>query len=249
MIKLSVIIVNYNVKYFLEQCLHSIYKASEGINTEVFVEIGLSEVSPEELIQEFNKNNVTDFSQKLETAFIQKKHKHLLQNNAITIIDAFKKELQNTIEFPVNDYKQLVEEIQVNNLKTNDELASIARLVENNIIETTAEITRKQNIIDAINKEKLYTDLELEIQKEKQLRNELALKAMEEKVSQESNFMHLTKNLEGQISLLTQQVNELEKKLYKNDYLISELQKENEHYKSKYEDKSIWSIVKEKLKQ
>ncbi|MCF8380235.1 MAG: glycosyltransferase [Bacteroidales bacterium] len=34
---LSIIIVNYNVKYFLEQCLHSVYKAIEHIEAEVFV--------------------------------------------------------------------------------------------------------------------------------------------------------------------------------------------------------------------
>ncbi len=34
---LSVIIVNYNVKYFLEQCLHSVQKARDGLDTEVFV--------------------------------------------------------------------------------------------------------------------------------------------------------------------------------------------------------------------
>ena len=35
--KLSVVIVNYNVKYFLEQCLHSVFKAGQGIAMEVFV--------------------------------------------------------------------------------------------------------------------------------------------------------------------------------------------------------------------
>jgi len=35
--KLSVIIVNYNVKYFLEQCLHSVVKAVQSIETEIFV--------------------------------------------------------------------------------------------------------------------------------------------------------------------------------------------------------------------
>ena len=35
--KLSVVIVNYNVKHFLEQCLHSVYKAAKGIETEIFV--------------------------------------------------------------------------------------------------------------------------------------------------------------------------------------------------------------------
>ncbi len=35
--KLSVILVNYNVKYFLEQCLHSVIKAIKDIDAEVFV--------------------------------------------------------------------------------------------------------------------------------------------------------------------------------------------------------------------
>lgn len=35
--KLSVIIVNYNVKYFLEVCLHSVYRAAAGIEAEVIV--------------------------------------------------------------------------------------------------------------------------------------------------------------------------------------------------------------------
>lgn len=35
--KLSIIIVNYNVKYFLEQCLLSVENAIDGIDTEVFV--------------------------------------------------------------------------------------------------------------------------------------------------------------------------------------------------------------------
>ncbi|HKK61234.1 MAG TPA: glycosyltransferase [Bacteroidales bacterium] len=34
---LSIVIVNYNVKYFIEQCLHSVKKAVEGIHAEVFV--------------------------------------------------------------------------------------------------------------------------------------------------------------------------------------------------------------------
>ncbi|MBN2174943.1 MAG: glycosyltransferase [Bacteroidales bacterium] len=35
--KLSIIIVNYNVKYFLEQCLHSVRKACQGIQAEVII--------------------------------------------------------------------------------------------------------------------------------------------------------------------------------------------------------------------
>ena len=36
-IDLSVIIVNYNVEYFLEQCLNSVYRKAENIRIEVFV--------------------------------------------------------------------------------------------------------------------------------------------------------------------------------------------------------------------
>ena len=35
--KLSIVIVNYNVRYFLEQCLHSVQNACKGIEAEVFV--------------------------------------------------------------------------------------------------------------------------------------------------------------------------------------------------------------------
>jgi GT2 family glycosyltransferase len=35
--KLSIVIVNYNVRYFLEQCLRSVYRALDGIEAEVFV--------------------------------------------------------------------------------------------------------------------------------------------------------------------------------------------------------------------
>ena len=35
--KLSIVIVNYNVEYFLEQCLYSVFRALQGIEGEVFV--------------------------------------------------------------------------------------------------------------------------------------------------------------------------------------------------------------------
>jgi GT2 family glycosyltransferase len=35
--QLSVIIVNYNVKYFLEQALHTVRKACNGIDAEILV--------------------------------------------------------------------------------------------------------------------------------------------------------------------------------------------------------------------
>ena len=36
-LKLSVIIVSYNVKFYLEQCLHSLRKATEGMECEIYV--------------------------------------------------------------------------------------------------------------------------------------------------------------------------------------------------------------------
>ena len=35
--KISVVIVNYNVKYFLAQCLQSLFKSLKEIESEVFV--------------------------------------------------------------------------------------------------------------------------------------------------------------------------------------------------------------------
>lgn len=35
--QLSVIILNYNVRYFLEQCILSVQKALEGIDSEIIV--------------------------------------------------------------------------------------------------------------------------------------------------------------------------------------------------------------------
>ncbi len=36
-VDLSIVIVNYNVKYFLEQCLHAVRKASQNLTSEIFV--------------------------------------------------------------------------------------------------------------------------------------------------------------------------------------------------------------------
>ncbi|MBO5630979.1 MAG: glycosyltransferase, partial [Aeriscardovia sp.] len=35
--KLSVIIVNYNVRYYIEQCINSVERATKDIETEIFV--------------------------------------------------------------------------------------------------------------------------------------------------------------------------------------------------------------------
>ena len=39
---LSVIIVNYNVKYYLEQCLEAVHRASQGLQVEILVVDNLS---------------------------------------------------------------------------------------------------------------------------------------------------------------------------------------------------------------
>jgi GT2 family glycosyltransferase len=50
--KLSVIIVNYNVRAYLEQCLRTVYKALEGIEGEVFVVDNLSTDGSVEMVRE-----------------------------------------------------------------------------------------------------------------------------------------------------------------------------------------------------
>lgn len=50
--KVSVIIVNYNVKYFLEVCLHSTFRALRGIDGEVFVVDNNSQDGSIELVQQ-----------------------------------------------------------------------------------------------------------------------------------------------------------------------------------------------------
>ncbi|HLP50570.1 MAG TPA: glycosyltransferase [Chitinophagales bacterium] len=64
--KLSIVIVNYNVRYFLEQCLVSVKRAIEGIEAEVFVVDNASADGSVEMAQQrfpfvktiANKNNV-----------------------------------------------------------------------------------------------------------------------------------------------------------------------------------------------
>ena len=50
--KLSVIIVNYNVKHFLEQCLLSVRRAAQGVSVEVFVVDNNSVDGSVEMVQE-----------------------------------------------------------------------------------------------------------------------------------------------------------------------------------------------------
>ena len=49
---LSVVIVNYNVEYFLEQCLNSVREASEECRTEIFVVDNNSNDGSVEMVRE-----------------------------------------------------------------------------------------------------------------------------------------------------------------------------------------------------
>ena len=90
---LSVIIVNYNVKHYLEQCLESVRRASEGLQVEVFVVDNLStdgsvaylrERYPESIFIE-NRENV-GFARANNQAIRLSKGKYVLLLNPDTIV-------------------------------------------------------------------------------------------------------------------------------------------------------------------
>lgn len=92
--KLSVVIVNYNVKFFLEQCLHAVSRAMKGIESEVFVVDNnsvdgslqmLSEKFPE-VITIANKENV-GFSKANNQAITRSKGEFILLLNPDTIVE------------------------------------------------------------------------------------------------------------------------------------------------------------------
>lgn len=91
---LSVVIVNYNVSYFLEQCLHSVFKASEEITCEVFVVDNNSVDGSVEMVQEkfpqailiANKDNV-GFSRANNQAIRISKGRHVLLLNPDTLVE------------------------------------------------------------------------------------------------------------------------------------------------------------------
>ncbi|MDX1284382.1 MAG: glycosyltransferase family 2 protein, partial [Draconibacterium sp.] len=98
--ELSVIIVNYNVKHFLEQCLHSVQKASKNIVSEIFVVDNNSVDGSAQLIKEKfpnihfieNKENV-GFSKANNQAIRLSKGKYILLLNPDTVVeeDTFEK--------------------------------------------------------------------------------------------------------------------------------------------------------------
>ncbi len=97
--KLSVVIVNYNVKHFLGQCLHSVEKACKNIEAEVFVVDNNSvDGSTGMLIQKFpevkliqNKKNV-GFSRANNQAIRKASGEYILLLNPDTVVE------ENTFE-------------------------------------------------------------------------------------------------------------------------------------------------------
>jgi GT2 family glycosyltransferase len=99
-LQLSVIIVNYNVKHFLEQCLLSVQKAGAGIATEIFVVDNASNDGSREYLQtkfagvkfEWNKEN-TGFAKACNQVIAKSTGRYILFLNPDTIIaeDCFEK--------------------------------------------------------------------------------------------------------------------------------------------------------------
>jgi GT2 family glycosyltransferase len=102
--ELSIIIVNYNVRHFLEQCLHSVQKATANINAEVFVVDNNSPDDSVEMVRNFfpkvtlihNKENV-GFSRGNNQAIEISKGKYVLLLNPDTVVE--EDTFENCIKF------------------------------------------------------------------------------------------------------------------------------------------------------
>ncbi|MFN5885605.1 MAG: glycosyltransferase family 2 protein, partial [Bacteroidota bacterium] len=101
--KLSVVIVNYNVRYFLEQALYAVRKASIGIESEILVVDNHSADGSCEMVRRTfaevrlieNKENV-GFSKANNQAIRESKGEYVLLLNPDTVVeeDCFRKVLQ-----------------------------------------------------------------------------------------------------------------------------------------------------------
>ena len=109
MIDLSIVIVNYNVSYFLEQCLHSVFKAQGKINLEVFVVDNDSVDGSVEMVRSkfpavrliANEKNV-GFSSANNQAIRQSNGRYILLLNPDTLVeeDTFQKSIRFMDEHP-----------------------------------------------------------------------------------------------------------------------------------------------------
>ena len=91
--KLSVVIVNYNVKYYLEQCLCSLYRAIDNLSAEIFVVDNASVDDSEAYLTErfpriayiYNKENV-GFARANNQGIRQAKGEYVLLLNPDTVL-------------------------------------------------------------------------------------------------------------------------------------------------------------------
>ena len=101
--KLSIVIVNYNVKYFLEQCLHSVLKACKNADAEIFIVDNNSVDGSVEMVRTkfpgviliANHDN-KGFSKANNQAIRQAKGEYILLLNPDTVVeeDTFIKSIQ-----------------------------------------------------------------------------------------------------------------------------------------------------------
>ncbi len=104
MATLSVIIVSYNVKYFLEQALQSVLRASKGLDSEIWVVDNASSDGSVAMVRErfpeiqliANKENV-GFSRANNQAIAQASGKYLLLLNPDTVVE--EDTLQKCVQF------------------------------------------------------------------------------------------------------------------------------------------------------
>lgn len=107
--QLSVIIVNYNVRYFLEQCLHSVKAACSGPEVEIFVVDNASVDGSVKMVRQrfpeviliANEENI-GFAKANNQAIAQAKGKYVLLLNPDTVIetDTFSKTIAFMEEHP-----------------------------------------------------------------------------------------------------------------------------------------------------
>jgi O-antigen biosynthesis protein len=105
--QLSVIIVNYNVKYFVEQCLHSLLAATKNITTEIFVvdnnskDGSIDYLKPlfNEVIFFDNKKNI-GFGKANNLALSQATGDYILFINPDTIV------CENTLEYCIHFFEK-----------------------------------------------------------------------------------------------------------------------------------------------
>ena len=92
--KLSVIIVNYNVKYFLEQCLHSVQKACTNLDFEIWVVDNNSVDGSVEMVQQkfpgvkvISNNHNNGFSKANNQAIVKSSGEYILLLNPDTVVE------------------------------------------------------------------------------------------------------------------------------------------------------------------